>query len=71
MTFSVFVVNMNFNIYQVNKVNLFTYYCIQIKPLYLGPYLLTGVISVFILNEYERHDLGHGVFFHQIFELIN
>ena len=20
--------------------------------------------------EYERHDLGHGVFFHQIFELI-
>ena len=22
-------------------------------------------------HEYERHDLGHGVFFHQIFELIN
>ena len=21
-------------------------------------------------TEYERHDLGHGVFFHQIFELI-
>ena len=43
----------------------------ELKDKEENPKQIMAIDTLYNVHEYKRHDLGHGAFFNQIFELIN